>query len=402
MICVTTFTVSNDTFVSSRKSSSASVGTSLTAGQRYFFDQRSTWFPHTKKPTVGLWGEGIVDDPNIDLYNVKGKNVSAVHHLYSDINRGIALSSKTISKKKNAICSFLATLPTLTLAKLLEFDDEESKYKGFRDINTKQHFENLAIIFSGSYNGGESGINDSQTPYVLSVVDGEYTVTAKDNWQKCFPTVVMLQRNVKVAKSILERFLIGNTRHSKSSSSWTPLNTPTPATSSSSSYSKSSATTNDSYADESFESFMSATENTTGTGKMESLKDVIDDLVVSEYSILNDSSPRFGSAVLRNKDSTETQLEFDMDLTIRQPRQFKGVTGTHKWTAYQEFYILDKIDIKVGDNVVVIGISKKGKIHIADPAYYTFDIKSNAMNTFTVNSDIFAFTCIIQNTPESL
>lgn len=206
----------------SRKSSSASVVTSLIAGQRYFFDQRSTWFPHTKKPTVGLWGEGVAVNPNIDQYNVKSKNVSAVHQLHSNISRGIALSSKTITKKKSAIYSFLSTLPSLMLEKLLEFHDVESKYKGSRYVNSKQMFENVAIIFSGSYNRGETCIDESQTPYVMTEVDGDYTVAAKDNWQKHFPTVVMLQRNIKITKSVLDKFLIGNSRLFKNTSSWIP------------------------------------------------------------------------------------------------------------------------------------------------------------------------------------
>ena len=62
-----------------------------------------------------------------------------------------------------------------------------------------------------------------------------------------FFTVMMLQRNVKVAKSVLERFLIVSTRDS------TPMQTPTPTTSSSSSCSKSSSTNNDSYPEDTFE-----------------------------------------------------------------------------------------------------------------------------------------------------
>ena len=115
------------------------MGTSLTAGQKYFFEQRLTWHPHTKQPSLGLWGEGEMEDPKIDEYNVKGKNVSAVHQLYWNIHRGITLTSKTILKKKSAIYVFLQTLPSQTLAHLLDFDDEESKYSGLRDINSKQH-----------------------------------------------------------------------------------------------------------------------------------------------------------------------------------------------------------------------------------------------------------------------
>lgn len=168
------------------------MGTSLTAGQKYFFEQRLTWHPHTKQPSLGLWGEGEMEDPKIDEYNVKGKNVSAVHQLYSNIHRGITLTSKTILKRKSAIYVFLQTLPSQTLAHLLDFDDEESKYSGFRGINSKQHFENLAIIFSGSYNGGESCLSETCTPYIMTENNGDYSATKKLNWENFFPIVVML------------------------------------------------------------------------------------------------------------------------------------------------------------------------------------------------------------------
>ena len=63
----------------------------MTAGQKYFFDQDATWHP-SKKPTEGLWEEGADNDPNIDLYKVKDKNVSAVHQLYFNVNRGVELT----------------------------------------------------------------------------------------------------------------------------------------------------------------------------------------------------------------------------------------------------------------------------------------------------------------------
>lgn len=71
------------------KSSSASVATAVSAGQKYIFDERNTWFPHTKQPTVSMWGEGSSEDPKIEEFKVTGTNVSAVHQLYSNINRGV-------------------------------------------------------------------------------------------------------------------------------------------------------------------------------------------------------------------------------------------------------------------------------------------------------------------------
>ena len=63
----------NHVFIDS-KGGSASVATALSAGQRHIFEQRDTWFPHTRQPTVAMWGEGVTEDPNIDDFRVTSKN----------------------------------------------------------------------------------------------------------------------------------------------------------------------------------------------------------------------------------------------------------------------------------------------------------------------------------------
>ena len=60
-------------FIMLSKSASASVATALSAGQKHIFDQRDTWFPHTKQPTVAMWGEGASEDPNVDDFKITGK-----------------------------------------------------------------------------------------------------------------------------------------------------------------------------------------------------------------------------------------------------------------------------------------------------------------------------------------
>ena len=206
-----------------------------------------------------MWGEGASEDPKIDDFKVTGKNVSAVHQLYSNINRGVTIQSKTIAKKKMAIQAFLLTIETETLSRLLEFDDEESKYRGFRNEKNKTPYEMLSVIFSGSYNRGEACVSDKYIPYVMTEKNGDYTVIAKDDWRKYFPTVTLLQRAKAIDKSILDKYLVGSTRHlkslssnSSSSCSSSALRTPTASVSSSDCFSRE---LNDQSHEDSFESY---------------------------------------------------------------------------------------------------------------------------------------------------
>ena len=104
--------------------------------------------------------------------------------------------------------------------------------------------------------------------------------------------------------------------------------------------------------------------------------------------------------VVQKADNTEEELEFDMDLTLCPPRTFRGATGTHKWRASQVMFIPGKVDIKIGDQVVVVGSTDKGKVHIIDPAFYHVD--NAVIKTFTVLSDIIASPCTFLPSPESL
>jgi hypothetical protein len=59
-----------------------------------------------------------------------------------------------------------------------------------------------------------------------------------------------------------------------------------------------------------------------------------------------------------------------MDATIENSKVFKGNNGTHRWMAYNDLIVPNKLKIVVGDYVVVIGITAKSKSHIEDPTYY--------------------------------
>lgn len=327
--------------------------------------------------------------------------------------------SKTIAKKKNAILAFLITYDIEILSSLLEFGDDESNYKGFRNEKNKTPYEMLSVIFSGSYNRGEACVSEKYIPYVITEKNGDYAITAKENWQKHFPTVIILQRAKTIDKSILDKYLVASTRHLKSTSSSTSsLRTPTVSTSSSSSspWTRGDYFQEDKYSFESyksgaaldnseipmdevnsFESFMG--ENTM-TNVNEVSVNAVDNSAVYEYTTSNNMSEGTGLAVIKRIDNSELEFEFDMAATLLNPRVFKGACGTHRWKAYKEKIVQDKLDIKVGDYIIVKGITDSGKIHIADPAYIASNM--DAMRTYTVNADIFTSNAVLALSPESL
>jgi hypothetical protein len=438
------------------------VATALSSGQNHIFRQRNTWVPHTKTPTVALWGEGTTDDPKIDDFKVTGKNVSAVHQLYSNITRGVTIMSKTIAKRKTAIHAFLEQIEIDSLSTLLEFTHVDSRYKGFKNEKGKTCYDMLSVIFSGSYNKGEACVTDEYVPYVMTEKNGDYTVIAKEDWYRHFPTIALLQRSIlTIDKSILEKFLVPNTRNRSSSSSnslripmegsssssnsiRTPMESSssstsslripmessssssnslrTPVGSTSSSFSSSRAL-NDYFQEDSFESYqsnnvlMNQNENPTNdvnsfasfmsdknmTNINEIPVNAMDNAAVNEYTISNKSSDRTGFALVTQANNLACEIDFDMTATILfHPREFKGAPGTHRWKAYQDMAVPDKLNIRIGDYVVVKGVTEKGKIHIIDPTYNANEMSNVSMITYTVMADIFTSVAVLPLSPESL
>ena len=109
-----------------------------------------------------------------------------------------------------------------------------------------------------------------------------------------------------------------------------------------------------------------------------------------------------GLASIRKVDSNEVEVDFDMNATLLNPRVFKGVCGTHRWKAYQKMIVPGKVNINIGDYVVVKGVTDKGKIHIIDPAHAVNDVANMPMTSFTVMADIFTSVVVLVLTPESL
>jgi hypothetical protein len=233
-----------------------------------------------------MWREGFIEDPDIGHYNVTARNESAVHRMHSNVTRGIALNAKTLPKEKGAIFEFFRGIPGKIIENFLQLDDYESRYSTFSEPNGSKHHEQLAIIFSGAYNGGVPCVPEELTPFTLTSEKWDYTAKAKESWKKYFPTITMIQRNTKIDKSIYERFLLKRNSTSSSSSS-NSLITPK-SVRPSSSYSSSSSNVNESLRDSSFESFLTMDQSSEEKSKQEKKDEEYNNLLLEEY-VMNDN-----------------------------------------------------------------------------------------------------------------
>lgn len=127
----------------------------------------------------------------------------------------------------------------------------------------------------------------------------------------------------------------------------------------------------------------------------------MNNILINKY-VMNYNSNRSGITKIVMKDNNIMDSEFNMDETIGNPRIFKDNNGTHRWMAYKELLVPNRLKILVGDYVVVFGITNKRKIHMEDPTYYNTDDTSGDMRTFSVDSNIFAKVDIHRLSPESI
>ena len=145
---------------------------------------------------------------------------------------------------------------------------------------------------------------------------------------------------------------------------------------------------------DSFESYV----RVDATAKEISLNNADND-AVCEFTICNNASEETG--VVR-MDNSDYELEFEMAVTLLYQREFKGAYDTLRWKAFQESTVPDKLIIKIGDYIVMKGITDIGEIHIIDPPYVANHDVNMPMSSFTVRADIFTSLAVLALSPKSL
>lgn len=305
----------------------------------------------------------------------------------------VGMNARDILLRKSAIVNLITTIPLNEIRKLLKFDERDSDYNGLKD--GKHYIDCLAIIFSGSYNKGIPCFNEESTPYIIVKENLEYTAVLKDNWSVCFPSVVMMQRNINVLKSTLDRFLISNFKNSSKASK---------TSSSTSSYVTPIHKNEEQCFNEensiSFTSYINSTDDTLTLASYLSISQQQDTASMNEYSLDCQLTNSIGNAIVKKKDSTVIEFEFNVDETSKVNRKFVGVTGTHEWKIFSSLQKVGAFTITEGDYVVVLGI-KRDKVHIQDPTHSVNSCTTEMIKTFLLPTEHF-FPSDMHLTPESL
>jgi hypothetical protein len=346
------------------------------------------------------WGDKIYEDPRADAYGVKGnKGKKAIDAYYTSNLTATGLNTKDIQNRKIAITELMSTLPSSDIKNAMRFDDPEASFTGLKEMKGKSTAECLSIIFSGAYNQGTPCFTEEYTPYDLVYDNLEYTAILKHDWKRYFPSIVIMQRNVKIGRSLLERFCTSTNKLTKSSSS-------------SSSYVSASYVTplpkceEEIYNEENindFTSYLKTSNDTLTNAKYISMSEHNNNAIMKEYCLdTRNKIDKVGTAMVIQSDLSMLEFDFNISLTVKQNRKFHGVTGTHEWKIYKSVEKVGVISLAVGDYVVVLGI-ERDRVHIQDPNYDKDTHLSDKIKSFVLNPDNFYVPDVnLHASPESI
>ena len=266
--------------------------------------------------------------------------------------------------------ALLGVLKTIDLLNLLDFDSPDCSYCSVKDIarNGQQHIDALAIIFSGSQNGGVSYCSEDHNPFQTEPEDdrsGKVSsrppVSWKEDWRQHFPTMAVLEANSKIPKYLFTRGFIKKT---KGSSSTTPTSSSNVSSSSASTAKSEIATDLNHSASLSplHELFSSEREYSYLQSQSSSSKVLELDLTsekntsrqlfttgdpTDNYVIDRTTADNKGYCSILMAGAAPFDMEFNLDETCSVPRVFDTLPGTHKWMLYR--------DILKGDLIISCG-----------------------------------------------
>ena len=300
------------------------------------------------------------------------------------------INNQSILSKKSAVSEMLSKMDVNDIINALHFEDADSEYHALRDPNGKQHIESLAIIFTGSYNNGKPCFQANFTPYDLVDSNVHYTAVLKSNWRKMFPNIVMMQRNVSIQKSTLQRFLLTRNKKTPPGMSTSSSSHVTPISNKNDDCSRTSA--------EDYNSYIQFNEDSISTARNLNATNTQNNAAMSEYVLDTSDISACGFAMLHCADEASVGVDFNLDETIKDNRTFKGKVGTQAWRVFKEINIAGKLKVDEGDYVIVLGV-KNLKIIVEDPI--TLSESKSKIRTFFVDPLYFYAADLLHLSPES-
>ena len=310
--------------------------------------------------------------------------------------------------------TLLSKLTKVQMTTLLDLGSADSMHCSMRDParNGQQHVECLAVIFSGSQNGGKSYCDDTRNPFL--VAQGEnvdhrgnpvHRVSWKEHFEAHFPRLAELELNKAIPYYLFKRGFV-----KKSGMSETPVATPiSQSTSSSSSSSSFSAMSSpipemgyhDFYEDNSASSCHF--HDLDSTREKNSTKQLFASGEVTEHYVLDHiRSDNRGYCSLRIAGSSDLLMEFNLDETCSEMVTFDSLPGTHRWMLFKDI-VSGNVTIPAGDFVSVIAIHDNEKVTCCLEAITPSDVlQKNTPQLYKVKKDYFRIPELIYSSPISI
>lgn len=300
---------------------------------------------------------------------------------------------------KSMMSTLLANIKHTVLMTLLDLGSEDSLYSTVKDAarNGQQHIECLAVIFSGSQNGGKSFCNDRQNPFLVrreSCANERGTpvprVSWKENYEAFFPTLADLERNQEIPTHLFTRGFL-----KKTGKSATPKTSSSKSAASFSDTLSSTTTTTPLHeknlgGNDLFDNFSSTIRDLGDTPPMKTSKRLFENADVTDHYVLDQmQSGNRGYCSLLIPGTSPLAMEFNLDETCSEPVTFPCLPGTHRWMLYKDI-ATENIKVYAGFFVSIISIDINKKITCCTEIVGPADILSEGSpQMYRVKMDYF-------------
>ena len=334
------------------------------------------------------------------------------------------LTASQLVDTKTRISTLLCGLKNIELLKILDFDSPDCSYCSIKDVarSGQQRIECLAVIFSGSQNGGISYCDEGNNPFEIhsegiKIGKGKPLppVNWKDNWQKYFPSMASLESNPNIPKYLFTRGFIKKTNRSATTTPTSSSNMSSSSVSCSSSASSVHHSTSKTYSP--IQDRVSFTISDNCNESYRRSEDLLEldltperpsrQLILSGdstefYVIDRISSDNKGYCSLLVAGSTPFEMEFNLDETCLVSRIFDSLAGTHRWMLYRDIVKGDLV-IKCGTFVSITSIRTDMRITCCEESVGPSDVLfNNPPQLYKLHRDFFRMPSLSYPSPISI
>ena len=411
--CRTLFDFGDSDIISLIKDSDGhSPGTAVSIGQFAFYSRPSVWGV-TKIPILVYLGKPAVkgiSSKAAEGYRVTNKNQKVLMSNSAALDTARGTNVQRCIQRKNAITAVLVNLDPTCFTRLFNFQEFECPFESMKVLpNSKKFIETMTIIFSGSHKDGKQIFPDKFMPFEITDDYSEgVSARTKDDWESFFPSALIMHRNVSIEKSHLEGIFSkkkSKTSVHPSSSDWQSYPEESNGESSNSVSSSRINSFPPEYAIEGddfdlttdfLENYYTRTSHAVSAPSSDTAPDIAGPK--SEYNSAYGLSR--GIALVESVCGTREEVDFNVDLTVIEPRKLGGKIGTHKWKLSLNYLRGGETLFSAGTYLSVTSIDENRRVVFASPLQE--DMHRVPHKCYSIGLRYFVMPSEACGTPESL